>query len=71
MGIIQEKRVGAPQPEVHETDYGATFVKAATEKSIEPEVEIGEKEEAPEPSPVVENTPAPAKKKGGRPKKQK
>lgn len=34
MGIVQEKRAGAPQPEVKDTDYGAQYVTAATEKPV-------------------------------------
>ena len=38
MGIRQQKRPHAPRPEVRETDYGASYVKAATERPLEPEV---------------------------------
>ena len=31
MGIRQQKRPYAPHPEVQSTDYGAKFIKAATE----------------------------------------
>lgn len=34
MGIIQENRLNAPQPEVNDTDYGARYVKAATETPV-------------------------------------
>ena len=85
MAIKQEKRVGAPQPEVHETDYGAKFIKAATESEKEPDVPEMSSEEPqevavpvadvqpePEPQPVAikEKALVPPKKKG-RPKKQK
>ena len=36
MAIIQEKRLDAPRPEVNETDYGAKYIKAATETSSVP-----------------------------------
>ena len=35
MGIIQEDRLYAPQPEVTETKYGAQYVKAATESPVD------------------------------------
>lgn len=85
MAIKQEKRVGAPQPEVHETDYGAKFIKAATESEKEPDVPVMSSDETqevavpvadvqpePEPQPVAikEKALVPPKKKG-RPKKQK
>ena len=38
MGIRQQKRPDAPRPEVRKTDYGASFIKAATEKPLEHEV---------------------------------
>lgn len=38
MAIREQKRPYAPHPEVHETDYGAKFVKASTETKEEPEV---------------------------------
>jgi len=38
MAIRQEKRHDAPQPEVKDTDYGAKFIKAATETKVTPEV---------------------------------
>lgn len=31
MGFTQENRFNAPQPEIHDTDYGARYVKAGTE----------------------------------------
>ena len=75
MGIIQQKRPFAPRPEVRETEYGAQYVKAATEssnddapKTEEPVIEESAVAEAP----VVEDMPAkPERKKGGRPKKTK
>lgn len=85
MAIKQEKRVGAPQPEVHETDYGAKFIKAATESEKEPDVPemysdetqevpvpVADVQPEPEPQPVAikEKALVPQKKKG-RPKKQK
>jgi hypothetical protein len=85
MAIKQEKRVGAPQPEVHETDYGAKFIKAATESEKEPDVPemssdetqevavpVADVQPEPDPQPVAikEKALVPPKKKG-RPKKQK
>ena len=79
MAIKQEKRVGAPQPEVHETDYGAKFIKAATESEKEPDVPEMSSEETQEvavpvadvqPVAIKEKALVPPKKKG-RPKKQK
>ena len=85
MAIKQEKRVGASQPEVHETDYGAKFIKAATESEKEPDgpemsseetqevaVPVADVQPEPEPQPVAikEKALVPPKKKG-RPKKQK
>ena len=85
MAIKQEKRVGAPQPEVHETDYGAKFIKAATESEKEPDVPemssdetqevpvtVADVQPEPEPQPVAikEKALVPPKKKG-RPKKKK
>lgn len=34
MGIVQEKRFNAPHPEVKDTEYGARYVKAATETPV-------------------------------------
>lgn len=34
MGIIQENRVNAPKPKVESTDYGAKYVRAATETPV-------------------------------------
>lgn len=80
MAIRQEKRVDAPHPEVQDTDYGAQFVKAATETKEEPEVVTLEQQRAEERDveALVEATApvekkevkSPAKKKGGRPKKR-
>lgn len=73
MGIIQQKRPFAPRPEVRETDYGAQYVKAATESSNDDAPRTGEpviKESAVAEAPVVEDKPSkPERKKGGRPKK--
>ena len=85
MAIKQEKRVGAPQPEVHETDYGAKFIKAATESEKEPDVPEMSSEETqevavpvadvqpePDPQPVaIKEKALVSPKKKGRPKKQK
>lgn len=75
MGIIQEKRKNAPQVSIQDTDYGAKYIKAATETKIEPEVvTLDEQKEAEEPivkeKEVVETAGKP-KKNGGRPKKAK
>ena len=35
MAIVQEDRLDAPRPEVDETEYGAQYVKAATETPVE------------------------------------
>lgn len=82
MAIKQEKRPFAPRPEVHDTDYGAKFIKAATETAAgEVALEIVTEEPAKE-EPVVQEQPAevvneapqkpePGRKgKGGRPKKK-
>ena len=74
MAVIQEDRLDAPRPEVEETDYGAQYVKAATEtpvvepvKEETPEDESVEQtaEEAPEEAVEVKR---PVKK--GRPRKK-
>lgn len=85
MAIRQEKRPDAPHPEVQETDYGAKFVKAATETKDEPELRTSDMPTV-EPEAVqtqkTNDEAAPAevndkkpneepKKKAGRPKKQK
>lgn len=76
MGVRQEKRPFAPQPEVHVTDYGAKYVNAATETGNGPE-SVGQEEAvvASEPQEMVtdgvEPAEKPGKKKGGRPKKAK
>lgn len=75
MAIKQEKRPFAPRPQVQDTDYGAQFIKAATETSVnEVKDEEPETEEPVAEAPVVEEKPAkaePAKKgKAGRPKKK-
>ena len=71
------KRPDAPRPEVQETDYGAKYVKAATETKAEETVELDAAPEAteevsPQPEDVkpVEEEEKPKKKKGGRPKKK-
>lgn len=56
MGIIQENRLNAPQPEVKDTDYGARYVKAATETPVS-EIPPAKKEE-------VKVEPVPAAKEG-------
>lgn len=82
MGIRQQKRPFAPQPEVRETDYGAKFVNAVTETKDEPEVVKLEEQVKKEDEQVVETEPVEEvkneeqpvekpKKKGGRPKKSK
>ena len=74
MGIIQENRLDAPYVEVKETDYGATYVKAATESAVQEapadSAESGvpaerENDDENDAAPTAE----PAKKKAGRPKK--
>ena len=74
MGIRQQVRPDAPHPEVRETDYGAQFVKAATETKEQPDVvtleEQKENVETPE-APVEEKTDEKPRKRGGRTKKQK
>ena len=73
MGIRQQTRTDAPRPEVQETDYGAQFVKVATETkdtTLPEEEAVQVKEEAPADEAQEESKPAvKAKKKGGRPKK--
>ena len=83
MGIRQQKRPFAPQPQVHSTDYGAQFIKAATETpanggDVEPvkeEEPVAETPAVESPAPEVKNE-EPAKPetqrkgKGGRPKKK-
>jgi len=66
MAIRQEKRVGAPHPDVQETDYGATFVKAAVESPVVKEEAVVEQE----PAAVSVEPVAVRKKRGGRPKKK-
>lgn len=44
MAIVQENRYDAPHPEIEETDYGAQYVKAATETPIEEPIVIDEPE---------------------------
>lgn len=56
MGIIQENRLNAPQPEVKDTDYGARYVKAATETPVS-EIPPAKEEE-------VKFEPVPAAKDG-------
>ena len=86
MAIRQQKRPDAPHPEVHETDYGAKFIKAGTETpsgevALIPVVEEPANPEAETPvdaAPVVEEEAkveepaktAPKKGKAGRPKKK-
>ena len=53
MGIIQEKRFNASQPEVKDTDYGARYVKAATETPVSEIPPAKEKEVKVEPIPVA------------------
>ena len=74
MAIRQELRKDAPKMEVQETDYGAKYVKAATETKIEDVTDMTETPPAAEPA--VEEAPVEVpkvaeKKKGGRPRKQK
>lgn len=85
MGILQENRFDAPQPDVQNTEYGATYVKAATESPVD-EVPVEKEEEvvAAAEHPAVDDEPEvkvetaneekPAVKivkKTGRPKKKK
>ena len=69
MGIVQEDRFDAPQPQVRQEDHGAVYVEAATETpvaTVEPQQQDDEaKEEAPA---VKDEKP---RKKAGRPKKGK
>ena len=77
MGILQQKRPSVSQPEVRQTDYGATYVKVATENAADsvvkpleadgPEVAVKEKPVLPEAADVA----VPKKRKSGRPKKKK
>lgn len=75
MGIIQEDRLNAPKPEVSQTNYGAQYVKAATESQVnEPEVAgpaVEEAVEVPQEAAEVALNKKPAVKKAGRPKKTK
>ena len=74
MAVIQENRLDAPRPEVEETDYGAQYVKAATETPVVEPV----KEETPEEESIeqtAEETPSEAVEvkrpvKKGRPRKK-
>lgn len=68
MGIVQENRFDAPQPDVNETEYGATYVTAARETPVAPAVVAAEEKVEEEVSPA-ESPAAVEKKKGGRPKK--
>ena len=78
MGIVQENRFDAPRPEIQDTEYGAQYIKAATEKPIEDKEPLVLDEPEPEvKDPVaaepVEQAPVEAavseKKKAGKPKK--
>ena len=80
MGIRQQKRPDAPRPEVKKTDYGAEFVKAATETKQEETIDLTNSgEPSPEEAVRDENTEVEVeeqpvevkKKKSGRPKKKK
>lgn len=71
MGIKQEKRLDAPHVEVKDTDYGAQFVKAATETKIALPEEEEKKSEEQLPSEEDVQPAAKPRKKGGRPKKAK
>lgn len=75
MGIIQEDRLNAPKPEVSQTNYGAQYVKAATESQVnEPEVAgpaVEEAVEVPQEAVGAVIDKKPAVKKAGRPKKTK
>ena len=66
MAVIQEDRLDAPRPEVEETDYGAQYVKAATETPVEEPKEESVEETAPD---EVVEVKRPVKK--GRPRKKK
>jgi len=55
MGIIQENRLNAPQPEVKDTDYGARYVKAATETPISEIPPAKEGETKVEPVPLAKD----------------
>lgn len=54
MGIVQENRFDAPQPDVKNTEYGATYVKAATENPIDEAPAEKKEEEAHSDAPAVE-----------------
>jgi len=62
MGILQEKRVDAPNPPVKETKYGAVYVEAATE-SVAPSIEPDSVEQVTESTPDVIDKPVEAEKK--------
>ena len=73
MAVIQEDRLDAPRPEVEETDYGAQYVKAATETPVDEKKDEAPKEESVEQS--AEETPSEAVEvkrpvKKGRPRKK-
>ena len=53
MGFKQENRFNAPQPEIHDTDYGARYVKAGTETPVGVATPIKEEEK-----PVVDEVPS-------------
>lgn len=81
MGVIQEKRLDAPMPQVDDTEYGAQYVEAATEKPVEAipaaeevndEAAVSTEAEHPVRESAVEEMHVEApkeKKKGGRPRK--
>ena len=67
MAIVQENRFDAPQPEVSETEYGAQYVKAATETPVPEAPQVSE-----QPAEEVKEEEAPkAKARKGRPRKAK
>ena len=78
MAIREEKRRGAPIPSVETTAYGAEYVNSATETPVvedgaaEDVEAVAEQQLTEEEVQVAatESVHAPARKKGGRPKKK-
>lgn len=70
------KRDDFAQPEVKTTDYGAKYIKASTETTVQEQPAVEPEAPAEEPAPVVEpekslKDAGERKGKGGRPKKKK
>lgn len=53
MGFTQENRFNAPQPEIHDTDYGARYVNAGTETPAGVATSAKEEEK-----PIVDEVPS-------------